>query len=649
MAIVKMKRLKALGMAADRQELLKRLRSLGCVEIRAPEDVPEDWDFLAPPGPKDLDRVNTQLQELEAALTVLKTHGAKGKGGLLTPRPQLAEAEFFDPDRYRSALAVARELNEDQRKLTAHQSQRAKLAAGMAALEPWLELPVPLDFEGTRQTRAWFVSVPKNQPRETVTEKLDAATELYDLTWCGADKESQYFFLLCHDSADEEVQSALLDAGCTRLNLKNWSGTAAECHRALEQELSELDGFIQGRQSDIQENMARQEDLQMALERARQDAELERSKLRLLDSESTFLLEGWLPAEREQTVTEVLNQYGMAFELSDPTQDEYDKVPIQLKNNPVTASMNPITEMYSMPAYDGVDPNPLMAPFFITFFGFMMNDMAYGLLMVLGTALYIKLARPKVGQRNFMMLFLLCGVSTFFWGALTGSFLGDFIPQLSQILGHPVELPHLFTPMDDTIMVMIGSLVLGVIQVFTGMAISVVEKFRHHDPLDALFDEISWWIILGSGAWAILGGGTPALVVLALGGAMLLVGGARKNKGLGKITGAVGIIYNGVSGFFSDILSYVRLMALMLSGSVIASVFNTLGATFNSVIPFVLISLVGNALNLALNLLGCYVHTLRLQCLEFFGRFYKEGGKPFKPLAVDTNYVEVIKGGVKNG
>ena len=165
MAIVKMKRLKALGMAADRQELLKRLRSLGCVEIRAPEDVPEDWDFLAPPGPKDLDRVNTQLQELEAALTVLKTHGAKGKGGLLTPRPQLAEAEFFDPDRYRSALAVARELNEDQRKLTAHQSQRAKLAAGMAALEPWLELPVPLDFEGTRQTRAWFVSVPKNQRR----------------------------------------------------------------------------------------------------------------------------------------------------------------------------------------------------------------------------------------------------------------------------------------------------------------------------------------------------------------------------------------------------------------------------------------------------------------------------------------------------
>ena len=197
--------------------------------------------------------------------------------------------------------------------------------------------------------------------------------------------------------------------------------------------------------------------------------------------------------------------------------------------------------------------------------------------------------------------------------------------------------------MDDTIMVMIGSLVLGAIQVFTGMAISVVEKFRKGDPLDAVFDEISWWVIIGAGVWAILGGGNVALGLLVVGALMLLVGGTRKAKGFGKVTSAVGIIYNGVSGFFSDILSYVRLMALMLSGSVIASVFNTLGATFNNVIPFVIISLVGNALNLVLNLLGCYVHTLRLQCLEFFGRFYKEGGRPFKPLMVDTNFVEVLK------
>lgn len=124
---------------------------------------------------------------------------------------------------------------------------------------------------------------------------------------------------------------------------------------------------------------------------------------------------------------------------------------------------------------------------------------------------------------------------------------------------------------------------------------------------------------------------------------MLAVGGTRNAKGFGKLTSLVGLVYNGVSGFFSDILSYLRLMALMLAGSVIAQVFNTLGAVFGNVIVFVLISMVGNALNLALNLLGCYVHDLRLQCLEYFNRFYKGGGRPFKPLSIDTNYVQIMK------
>ena len=109
------------------------------------------------------------------------------------------------------------------------------------------------------------------------------------------------------------------------------------------------------------------------------------------------------------------------------------------------------------------------------------------------------------------------------------------------------------------------------------------------------------------------------------------------------MTKLAGVVYNGVTGYFWDILSYVRLMALLLSGSVIAQVFNTLAATFGNVILFIIISMIGNALNLALNLLGCYVHDLRLQCLEFFNRFYEEGGKPYKPLAIQTKYVDVIK------
>ena len=136
--------------------------------------------------------------------------------------------------------------------------------------------------------------------------------------------------------------------------------------------------------------------------------------------------------------------------------------------------------------------------------------------------------------------------------------------------------------------------------------------------------------------------GRPA-VVLVIGVLLLVYGSGRGKKGFGKVTGLVSAVYNGVTGFFSDILSYVRLMALMLSGAVLAQVFNMLGATTGNVVGFVVIALIGNALNLALNLLGCYVHDMRLQFLEFFGRFYKEGGKSYRPLSVETQYVEVMK------
>ena len=134
------------------------------------------------------------------------------------------------------------------------------------------------------------------------------------------------------------------------------------------------------------------------------------------------------------------------------------------------------------------------------------------------------------------------------------------------------------------------------------------------------------------------------LPVLLIAGAVLLIAGCvLQNKGAARVTSIVGTVYNGVTGYFSDILSYARLMALMLAGSVISQVFNTLGGVTGNIVFFVLISMVGNLLNFALNLLGCYVHDLRLQCLEFFNRFYKDGGKPFRPLDVQTRYYNVTE------
>ena len=330
--------------------------------------------------------------------------------------------------------------------------------------------------------------------------------------------------------------------------------------------------------------------------------------------------------------------------MEDPAEEEYPQVPVSLKNNWLTRPLNMVTEMYSLPAYGTVDPNPLMAPFFILFYGVMMADMGYGLLMMLASVVVLTKARPQKGMHDFFALLGLCGVSTFFMGALTGGFFGDFIPQLLKLLNPESTFvwfwPPLFTPLDNTLQILIGSMALGVVQIVTGMAVSFVQKLRNGKWMDAVWEEVTWWLVFAGIALAALG--TTNLVLYA-GVAMVLAGPLITGKGFGKLTGIFGSLYNHVTGYFGDILSYSRLMALMLAGSVIAQVFNTLGAIPGNVVIFVVISIVGNALNFALNLLGCYVHDLRLQCLEYFGKFYEDGGRPFRPLDLNTKYYNVVK------
>ncbi|MDY3984462.1 MAG: V-type ATP synthase subunit I, partial [Dysosmobacter sp.] len=233
----------------------------------------------------------------------------------------------------------------------------------------------------------------------------------------------------------------------------------------------------------------------------------------------------------------------------------------------------------------------------------------------------------------------LCGVSTFIMGALTGGFFGDFLTQVVLLTtGKEFALPALFTPLNDTLMILVGAMALGLVHIITGMAISFVIKLKRRQYLDALFEEVTWWVVFAGIALMVLG---VTNIVLYAGIALVLLGPIITGQGFGRIMGIFGSLYNHITGYFGDILSYARLMALMLAGSVIAQVFNTLGAIPGNIVIFMIISMAGNALNFALNLLGCYVHDLRLQCLEYFGKFYQDGGKPFRPVAMETKYVDI--------
>ena len=646
MSIVKMKHIRLFGMAADRETLLRQLQHLGCVEISEPTDklADPDWAALTRVDDAGLARVKADAALLNAALNTLKGIG-KEKGGLLQARPEVTEGQLFDEGLRASAMEAAQAVNAQEKRIPAIQNEQGKLRAQKAALTPWLELDIPLETTGTREVSATFGAVMSTVALDTVKQALEEATELVEVIPAGKDREFQYVLILCHRSAEETAFETLKKFGFSRSSLRGWTGTARENTDRLEGELRRLEGELAEAKGAIAALVPHREDIKLCIDRMTQEIQREEYKGRLLQSQATIFFEGWVPAENLPALEKVLGQYPAAWEANDPAPEEYPQVPIKLKNNKLTRPLNMVTNMYVLPAYDGVDPNPLMAPFFIFFFGLMMADMGYGILMVAAALVVIYKMKPKDGMADFAGLLLLCGISTFLMGALTGGFFGDFIPQIAKIINpaSTLALPALFTPLNDTLAILIGSLVLGLIQIITGMIISVVRKVQTGDVADAIWSEVTWWIILGGAALAILGigsvGGYP--VVLIVGLVMLVIGSTRNAKGFGKLTALIGAVYNGATGFFSDILSYARLMALMLAGSVIAQVFNTLGSVTGNVVGFVIISFIGNMLNFALNLLGCYVHDLRLQCLEFFGRFYKEGGKPFRPLFIHTKYVDI--------
>ena len=647
MSIVKMKRIRLIALAEDRDALLSSLLHVGCVEISEPE-IPqgEDGNPLLHRDAAGVAQAKAQLTALQHALEVLRKYAPRKKG-MFAPRDTIREKELLDEKAMAAALSKAEAVNEHAKAVGQLNTREARLHTEQLALQPWRAYDLPLEEDGTKTTAILLGTVPNAVDFDAMAGAVMESAETAWLKLLSTDREQQYLEIIVHRSQEQLALETLRAYGFSFSQLKDLAGTVAENIHRLDEEIRQIGEQRRGEEEAIRTLGAAWDELEVCVDRVQQVLAKEDAKERLLTGGAIICLDGWAEAPEVPALEKVLKNFDCAYELTAPTPEEYPQVPVKLKNSVFSRCMNVVTEMYSLPAYDGTDPNPLMAPFFILFFGIMMADAAYGLLMIFGALFVLKKAKPREGTRNFMELVFWCGVSTTIIGVMTGGFLGDFIPQLLKIINpeSTFEMPALFTPLDDTVAIMLGSLVLGFIQVITGMAVSVVNKIRSGDFIDALFDEITWWIILAGVALAIFGigtvGGVP--IPLTVGGLMLVFGGTRKAKGFGKVASLVGLVYNGVTGYFSDILSYVRLMALMLSGSVIASVFNTLGATFGNVILFVIVSLIGNALNLALNLLGCYVHDLRLQCLEFFNRFYKEGGKPYKPLAIQTKYVDVIK------
>ena len=642
MAIVKMKKLKLLVASPQREQLLRELMLLGCVEVSEPSTALQEETFLSRVDAPELIQFRTEHTSLSNAIALLNRY-VPAKSGLLSPMPEVSTEELLDESTLGQYLEVAEKvisLDDEIRKLTAEESVKR---TDIEALTPWHDFDVPLECKGTETSALVLATFPVSVQFGAAEAALAEASDKAELFKIGEDKSLSYVALVCYREDLDAAQTALRPLGFAGVNLDEYKGTAAENIAASEKALDDLAAEKERCTKEIEAQAEHREQMKLRADTLATKVSRQEAESRLMCTESVSVLEGWVPAEKEAELAATAEKYDCAWSTEDPVEEEYPEVPVSLKNGRITRSLNTVTEMYSLPAYNGVDPNPLMAPFFILFYGMMMADMGYGLLMMLGCGIVLWKKKPR--NKHFFELFFWCGITTFLWGAATGSFFGDMLYQAVHML-NPAStwagLPALFTPLEKAVELLIGSLALGLCQIFTGMAISMVKQIKRGETMAALCNEGAWFLVFiifgASFALGMVKQGLIAILVL-----LVLTQGYGKEGIGGKLAGIGGSLYNNVTGYFSDILSYSRLMALMLAGAVTAQVFNTLGAITGNIFLFLLISAVGNALNMGLNLLGCYVHDLRLQCLEYFGRFYEDGGKPFRPLSMETEYVDVVK------
>ena len=656
MAILKMKRLRLMIARSQKDELLRALIRLGCVQFSELEDEVQSLESLHR-AESDVMKLKSDHASLLRAVDLLGKY-APEKKPLLSAMPEVEGEELLGAEGLDEMLSLAGEIIAADERIRRIGSEESRERAVIESLVPWLGLDLPLDVDGTERSSVLLGSIPVKVPLDKVREAIEAVTEESELFEVSADKKASYVMIVCAKEAFGEIQEALRAFDFTAQSFTGMSAPAKTCSARCQSVLEKLAKEKAACEASIVEKAEKRDELKLAADRMEAQLAMAEAADLSLSTDDVALMQGWVPAEKEAALEEILSRYDCAWECEDPSEEDYPEVPVSLKNNKITNALNMVTEMYSLPAYGTVDPNPLMAPFFILFYGLMMADIGYGLIMIAAALVALKKLKPRGGSLAFCQLLLYGGIATAAMGVLTGAFFSDVPYQLVHLFNPKSTWPglwHLFSPETDSNLVLYGSLVLGMLHLNTGMVVSAVQKVKNGDKAGALFEEGSLWIILVGGLllaadMMIVKNSAlhyAGLAVLIVGAVMLLFGAGRNARGFGKVTAAFGCIYNTATGWFGDVLSYSRIMALMLAGGVVGKVFNTVavmpaqssGVNVFTMLAFVIIFVLGHAINFALNILGCYVHDLRLQCLEFFGKFYSDGGKPFRPLKFGGKYV----------
>ncbi len=650
--IVPMKHISLFGRKADERRIMKALQENGVVQIEcAREDAPDASEGSAISTAAGLFSAESETELSEKNNTVSRIKTALGrlnpylpKAGLLSAPQERTEEELTAA--VPGALEVCDKLEELQKNQLSVKNERDKKNSVIQSLRPFEGVTIPMEDIRPTKTVGFVLGL----MREDKLPLLDEAGVMYE-AYPGQGNKAPVLAAV-PNSAREETMAALREAGFTESSIPDIEGLPADNTERLRSEVaslelkaSELTEAIKalGEEADI---------LKQGLDGAMIEQRRAQARCELFATRETFMLTGWVRSDEAEKLEKLIEETAPVsfLEMRDPYDDE--QPPTYCRNSKFFAPFEFITNMYSPPDPRGYDPTVVMTPFYLVFFGLMMGDTGYGLLMSIFAALFIKLKKPERGAGQVARILFWGGLSTMVFGLLAGTCFGM---NWYDMFGESFPFP-LLDPMKDQLTAIIVYCALGFGQIIVGMIVSIVLHVKRGDWQTALFDIGSWLMIFaGAGLIFLLKGPMKYLAYGLLGlGLILLVGfGGRAKKGFGRVIGGVGKLYD-ITSFLSDVLSYSRVFALGLATGAMGSAFNLVAGiardmlkgipVVGGVVSFIVAAILLAVLHVfcvAINALGAFIHCARLQFIEYYNRFYTPGGKLFAPLGINTKYNKV--------
>lgn len=626
MALLQMKKVALIAHASSRAAVMKTLQEIGAVEIISAQQE----ELRAADAPAALPALEGKLSDARESLSLIRKYD-ETKTGFLTPKPAISRGELKNvSERFAEADKAIARMKQFSDEMNALKSRKQRLMSRIAQLEPFESFDAPLESVGTgRYTTSLLGTIPNTATEKYEQILADYADQAY---FEMVDKSRLSIYVVMPLEIAEKLTVELKYIGFSEAYTKDLYGTPKDIMFDYRSECEAIESEAAEHEEKAKKFVEDKLTLQAIEDYLINEIDRERSIEKLGETGEAFVLEGWIIAEQQERVEKALTEAAPEayITFSEPAEDELP--PTAMENKKLVRPFEAVTDMYSVTSSKGLDPNFMMSIFYFFIFGMMIGDAAYGVILTIGAYIVLRLKKPTGMFRKVTTIIMICGISTLFWGIMFGA--------VFSIEG----IQSVFSPLKDPMPLLILCLGVGVLHLLTGLGVGAYMNIKRGKVWDALFDNVSWMMVLIGGGMLALGGmaGKVGMYVALAGLLILLFTQGRAKKGfVGKAVGGLASIY-GITSYLSDILSYCRIFGMGLATTVIGMVFNTIAGLFFGqwwgYIVGSIVLIIGHVFNIAINTLGAFVHTARLQYIEFFSKFFESGGHNFSPLGLRTKH-----------